>query len=340
MTTALAGYLAIGQIAQHLDLTLPDDIAAGEPVTLGIRSVRPDGRSHHDPSFRWPWPGNWTPRIDADASAAECSHGLHIALGWRGLSATGPVHVCQIVGYRAADVAHVAATKLRVSQAAVLDVWDVHRMVRDGNLRSANLVGANLSGADLSYADLRSANLRGANLRSADLRSADLRSADLRSANLRYANLRYANLYAAPTWSAPTCTAPTCTAPTCAPPTCTAPTCATPTCATPTCPAPTCAPPTTTSGRAGPGAEMLWEDAGSPCDRSSRDHPAAPRPAPCGLRPGAGQAPRREAPQGRRLVVAGGSLRCPHRRRLRRAGRRLPDGPLVAPPHDPRSLAR
>jgi hypothetical protein len=35
MTTALAGYLAIGQIAQHLDLTLPDDIAAGEPVTLG-----------------------------------------------------------------------------------------------------------------------------------------------------------------------------------------------------------------------------------------------------------------------------------------------------------------
>ena len=173
MTTALAGYLAIGQIAQHLDLTLPDDIAAGEPVTLGIRSVRPDGRSHHDRSFRWPWPGNWTPRIDADASAAECSHGLHIALGWRGLSATGPVHVCQIVGYRAADVAHVAATKLRVSQAAVLDVWDVHRMARDGNLR-----GADLSYADLYGADLSDANLRYANLRSADLRYADLRYAD------------------------------------------------------------------------------------------------------------------------------------------------------------------
>ena len=202
MTTALAGYLAIGQIAQHLDLTLPDDIAAGQHVTLGVRSVRPDGRSHHDPSFRWPWPGNWTPRIDADASAAECSHGLHIALGWRGLSATGPVHVCQIVGYRAADVAHVAATKLRVSQAAVLDVWDVHRMVRDGNLRGADLSYADLSGADLSYADLRSANLRGANLRSADLRSADLSGADLRYANLRSAdlsdaNLRYANLHGA-----------------------------------------------------------------------------------------------------------------------------------------------
>ena len=214
MTTALAGYLAIGQIAQHLDLTLPDDIAAGEPVTLGIRSVRPDGRSHHDPSFRWPWPGNWTPRIDADASAAECSHGLHIALGWRGLSATGPVHVCQIVGYRAADVAHVGATKLRVSQAAVLDVWDVHRMVRDGNLVGANLSGANLYGADLSRADLRSADLSGANLRSADLvganlvganlvganlygadmYGADLRYADLYGANLRSADLRYANL--------------------------------------------------------------------------------------------------------------------------------------------------
>ncbi len=194
MTTALAGYLAIGQIAQHLDLTLPDDIAAGEPVTLGIRSVRPDGRSHHDPSFRWPWPGNWTPRIDADASAAECSHGLHIALGWRGLSATGPVHVCQVVGYRAADVAHVAATKLRVSQAAVLDVWDVHRMVRDGNLVGANLRYADLRSADLRYADLRYANLYGADLYGANLRSADLYGANLRYADLRYADLRYADL--------------------------------------------------------------------------------------------------------------------------------------------------
>ena len=166
--SALAGYLAVAQLAQHLDLALPDDIAAGEHVTLGVRSVRPDGRSRHDPSFRWPWPGNWTPRIDADASAAECSHGLHVALGWLGLSATGPVHVCQIVAYRESDVAHRGATKLRVSQAAVLDVWDVHRMARDGNLRGADLSYADLRGADLRYADLRSANLRYANLRSAN----------------------------------------------------------------------------------------------------------------------------------------------------------------------------
>jgi hypothetical protein len=131
----------------------------------------PTGDLSHDPSFRWPWPGNWTPRIDADASAAECSHGLHIALGWRGLSATGPVHVCQIVGYRAADVAHVGATKLRVSQAAVLDVWDVHRMARDGNLFGADLRSADLSRADLSYADLSGADLRYADLSGANLRS-------------------------------------------------------------------------------------------------------------------------------------------------------------------------
>ena len=205
--SALAGYLAVAQLAQHLDLALPDDIAAGEHVTLGVRSVRPDGRSHHDRSFRWPWPGNWTPRIDADASAAECSHGLHIALGWQGLSATGPVHVCQIVAYRESDVAHRGATKLRVSQAAVLDVWDVHRMVRYANLRSANLSYANLRYADLRsanlrYANLSGANLSGANLRSADLsganlRSADLRSADLSGANLRSADLRYADLSSA-----------------------------------------------------------------------------------------------------------------------------------------------
>ena len=166
--SALAGYLAVAQLAQHLDLALPDDIAAGEHVTLGVRSVRPDGRSSHDPSFRWPWPGNWTPHIDADTSDAECSYGLHVALGWLGLSATGPVHVCQIVAYRESDVAHRGATKLRVSQAAVLDVWDVHRFVRGAELSDADLSGANLYGANLSGADLYGANLSGANLRYAN----------------------------------------------------------------------------------------------------------------------------------------------------------------------------
>jgi hypothetical protein len=198
MSAALAGYLAITQLAQHLDLTLPDDIAAGQHVTLGVRSVRPDGRSNHNPTFRWPWPGNWTARIDADTSAAECSYGLHIALGWRGLSATGPVHVCQIVAYRESDVAHRGATKLRVSRAAVLDVVDVHRLSR-ANLSRADLSGANLSradlyGANLSRADLSRANLSGANLSRADLSRADLYGADLYGADLSRADLSGANL--------------------------------------------------------------------------------------------------------------------------------------------------
>jgi len=204
MSAALAGYLAVTQIAARLDLTLPDDIAAGEHVTLGVRSVRPDGRSNHDSSFRWPWPGSWTPHVNADTSTAECSYGLHIALGWQGLSATGPVHVCQIVAYRESDVAHRGSCKIRVSMAAVLDIVDVHHLARDADLRGAdlrwadlrwaNLRDADLSGADLRGADLRGADLRGADLRGADLRWADLRGADLRGANLRWADLRGANL--------------------------------------------------------------------------------------------------------------------------------------------------
>ena len=194
MSAALAGYLAVTQIAARLDLTLPDDIAAGCHVTLGVRSVRPDGRSNHDSSFRWPWPGSWTPHVNADTSTAECSYGLHIALGWQGLSATGPVHVCQIVAYRESDVAHRGSCKIRVSMAAVLDIVDVHHLARDANLRGADLRGADLRGADLRGANLSGADLRGANLRGADLRDADLRGADLRGADLRGADLRGANL--------------------------------------------------------------------------------------------------------------------------------------------------
>ena len=194
MSAALAGYLAVTQIAARLDLTLPDDIAAGCHVTLGVRSVRPDGRSNHDSSFRWPWPGSWTPHVNADTSTAECSYGLHIALGWQGLSATGPVHVCQIVAYRESDVAHRGSCKIRVSMAAVLDIVDVHHLARDANLRGADLRGADLRGADLRGANLSGANLSGADLRGADLRGADLRWADLRGADLREANLREADL--------------------------------------------------------------------------------------------------------------------------------------------------
>ena len=230
----MPAYMVCEQIARVLldGAILPSGISDGEHVELGIRSIRPDGRSHHDPSFRWPWPGNWTEHVEADTSSTECSFGLHVALGWRPLSALVSVHVVQVVAFRGADVAFIGSEKLRVSQAGVLNIVDVWQLARDGflsranlsgadlsranlsradlsranlsradlsgaNLSGANLSGANLSGADLSRADLCGANLYGADLRGADLRGADLRGAYLSRANLFGADLTRATLYGA-----------------------------------------------------------------------------------------------------------------------------------------------
>ena len=176
----MPAYMACQQIARVLldGAILPFGIADGEHVELGVRSVRPDGRSNHDPSFRWPWPGNWTERVEADRSPAECSFGLHIALGWSALSALGSVHVVQVVAFRTDDVAHIGSKKIRVEQAGVLNIVDVWQLARDGFLYGANLYGANLYGADLT-----GANLTGANLTRADLYGANLTGADLTRAN-------------------------------------------------------------------------------------------------------------------------------------------------------------
>ena len=207
----MPAYMVCEQIARVLldGAILPSGIIDGEHVELGIRSIRPDGRSHHDSSFRWPWPGNWTGRVAADPSPAECSFGLHVARGWRPLSALGAVHIVQVVAFRGADVAFIGSEKLRVSQAGVLNIVDVWQLARDGflsgadlsradlsraNLRGANLSGANLRGAYLSGADLSRANLRGAYLSGADLSGADLYGANLRGAYLTGANLTDANL--------------------------------------------------------------------------------------------------------------------------------------------------
>ena len=170
----MPAYLACEQIARVLldGAILPSGIIDGEHVELGVRSVRPDGRSHHDPSFRWPWPGNWTGRVEASADPVECSFGLHVALGWRPLSALVSVHVVQVVAFRGADVAFIGSEKLRVSQAGVLNIVDVWQLARDGFLSGADLSGANLSGANLSGANLSGANLTGANLTDANLRGA------------------------------------------------------------------------------------------------------------------------------------------------------------------------
>ena len=198
----MPAYLACEQIARVLldGAILPSGIIDGEHVELGVRSVRPDGRSHHDPSFRWPWPGNWTGRVEADTSSAECSFGLHVALGWRPLSALVSVHVVQVVAFRGADVAFIGSEKLRVSQAGVLNIVDVWQLARDGFLSGADLSRADLSRANLRGANLSGANLRGAYLSRANLYRADLRGANLRGANLTGANLSGANLYGA-RWS-------------------------------------------------------------------------------------------------------------------------------------------
>ena len=192
----MPAYLACEQIARVLldGAILPSGIIDGEHVELGIRSIRPDGRSHHDSSFRWPWPGNWTGRVEADPSPAECSFGLHVARGWRPLSALGAVHIVQVVAFRAEDVAFIGSEKMRVSQAGVLNIVDVWQLARDGflfgaTLRGATLRGANLYGADLTGADLTGATLYGANLSGANLSGANLTDANLRGARWSRATL-------------------------------------------------------------------------------------------------------------------------------------------------------
>ena len=187
--------------------TLPDGYG-GEELVLGWRSINPDGTSRRD-GYRWPDPGNWTPRETADRADVACSHGLHVARTWAGASSAGPIRAALLVAYRPGDVAHVDAHKVRVDQALVLARFDPVAPIRAGwmagadlmgaDLRDADLMGANLTGADLTGADLTGANLTGADLRDADLRGSNLRDADLTGADLRYANLtrsnlRYANL--------------------------------------------------------------------------------------------------------------------------------------------------
>ena len=193
----MPAYLACEQIARVLldGAILPSGIIDGEHVELGVRSVRPDGRSNHSPSFRWPWPGNWTGRVEASADPVECSFGLHVALGWRPLSALGAVHIVQVVAFRAEDVAFIGSEKLRVSQAGVLNIVDVWQLARDGFLSGAFLSGADLSGAYLSGANLSGANLSRANLSGANLTDANLRGANLTDANLRGARWSRATLW-------------------------------------------------------------------------------------------------------------------------------------------------
>ena len=187
-------------------LDLPAD-CTGEELILGWRSINPDGTSRN--GYRWPDPGNWTPKENADRADVACSHGLHVARTWAGASSAGSIRAALLVAYRPGDVAHVDAHKVRVDQALVLARFDPVAPIRagwmaganlrgaylrDADLGGADLGGANLGGANLGAADLRGANLRGANLRGAYLGGTYLRDADLRGTYLRDADLRGANL--------------------------------------------------------------------------------------------------------------------------------------------------
>ena len=172
-------------------LDLPAD-CTGEELILGWRSINPDGTSRN--GYRWPDPGNWTPKENADRADVACSHGLHVARTWAGASSAGSIRAALLVAYRPGDVAHVDAHKVRVDQALVLARFDPVAPIRAGWMAGANLRGAYLRDADLGGADLGGANLGGANLGAADLRGANLRGANLRGANLRGAYLRGAYL--------------------------------------------------------------------------------------------------------------------------------------------------
>ena len=180
-------------------LTLPDD-DTGEELILGWRSIGVDGTSRD--GYRWPEPGQWTVREDADRADVACSHGLHVARTWAGASSTGSIRDALLVAYRPTDVAHVDAHKVRVDQAVVLARFDPVALIRAGWMAGANLWGADLGDADLRAADLRGAYLGGANLGDADLRAADLWGADLAGADLGVADLRGANLWGADLWVA------------------------------------------------------------------------------------------------------------------------------------------
>ena len=180
-------------------LDLPADYN-GEELVLGWRSIRIDGTSRD--GYRWPDPGNWTPKENADRADVACSHGLHVARTWAGASSAGSIRAALLVAYRPGDVAHVDAHKVRVDQALVLARFDPVALIRAGWMAGADLRGAYLGGADLRGTDLRGAYLGGANLAGADLRGADLGVADLWGADLGDANLRDADLWGAYLWGA------------------------------------------------------------------------------------------------------------------------------------------
>ena len=165
-----------------------------------IKSVRPDLTTRY--RFRWPYPGGETdvyPLYDHDDPCPQrIGDGLCVALNWAGMASSGfPARTLLLVAYRQRE-ARGDASKLRVPQAAVIDIIDGEQLLIESgnraNLFCADLTCAYLAGADLARANLARANLADANLRCADLRDANLARAYLGDANLTRVNLTRADL--------------------------------------------------------------------------------------------------------------------------------------------------
>lgn len=192
---SVAGYMALQQIAKALldGAALPTGISEGEHVELGVRSSRTDNRSRYDLVYRWPWPGNWTPIEDCNASYLECARWLHIAHGWRAMCGLGPIQTIQTVAVRPSDIVHRGKTKMRARQVAVLNIVHIKDLADYGRLAGADLNYANFAGADLIGRDFTGAKLRCTNLQSANLTACSFDNADLRNAYIYGATLRNAH---------------------------------------------------------------------------------------------------------------------------------------------------
>jgi hypothetical protein len=179
--------------------------------TWGIKSVRPDLRTHE--GYQWTFPGSVAVATNPDPSNRDAcprrvstGDGLCVAWSWRGMASGGiPARTLLLVAYRSAEVLgrDGAAGKLRTRSVAVVALVDGERLLREAgsgaNLTCANLTRAYLTRAYLTYAvltgaDLTDADLTGANLTRAVLTGAVLTGADLTGADLTGANLTRANL--------------------------------------------------------------------------------------------------------------------------------------------------
>lgn len=138
---ALAGYMACEQIARTLldGATLPDDIAHGAQVELGLAAGGPGSKVPNTDRV-WPSTGVWAEHVHTPKTRGELSRGYHVVAGWRGLRHLIRAGDLMVVAYSHADVACHGPHRKRLSQLAVLNGLNTRNMVRTGLFRGAELI--------------------------------------------------------------------------------------------------------------------------------------------------------------------------------------------------------